>query len=201
MRSGPVSSTTRLGTFTKARFELGRAGRRPAVFLVTALGALMASLDLSIENVAFPALEHTFSPDSQARLAWLVAGYSIVLDSLLVVAGRTADRLGSRRVFLAVLGVFCLGSLLRGIASGGGHVRRHRCASCGHGTVSRCRRAGRVRLARCILREPARWPGGMDGRSPGARGARPDSSLGHTRLPGRRATGRWSLRSGPDDLA
>ena len=72
------------------------ARRRRAVFVVTALGAFMASLDLSIVNVAFPALEHTFSHDTRASLAWVITGYSIVFGSLLVVAGRTADRLGSR---------------------------------------------------------------------------------------------------------
>ncbi len=90
--------------------------RRNLVFGVTALGAFMASLDLSIVNVAFPALERTFSGDSRATLAWVITGYSIVFGALLVVAGRTADRLGSRRVFFAGLGVFCLGSLLCGVA-------------------------------------------------------------------------------------
>ena len=92
------------------------AARRRAVFLVTALGAFMASLDLSIVNVAFPALERSFPADSRATLAWIITGYSIVFGALLVVAGRTADRLGSRRVFFAGLAVFCLGSLLCGVA-------------------------------------------------------------------------------------
>ena len=71
-----------------------------SVFLVTALGAFMASLDLSIVNVAFPALERSFSHDPPAALAWVITGYSIVFGSLLVIAGRTADRLGSRRGLL-----------------------------------------------------------------------------------------------------
>ena len=94
----------------------GSGDRRRAVFLVTALGAFMASLDLSIVNVAFPALERSFPADSRATLAWIITGYSIVFGALLVVAGRTADRLGSRRVFFAGLAVFCLGSLLCGVA-------------------------------------------------------------------------------------
>ena len=90
--------------------------RRKAIFLVTALGAFMGSLDLSIVNVAFPALERTFSHDPRASLAWIITGYSIVFGSLLVIAGRTADRRGSRQVFFAGLAVFCLGSALCGIA-------------------------------------------------------------------------------------
>jgi len=83
---------------------------RKSIFVVTALGAFMASLDLSIVNVAFPALERAFPHDARASLAWVLTGYAIVFGSLLVVAGRTADRLGSRRVFFFGLGVFCLGS-------------------------------------------------------------------------------------------
>src|SRR5271169_883713 len=90
--------------------------RRRAIFTVTALGAFMASLDLSIVNVAFPALQHTFSHDPRSSLAWVVTGYSIVFGSLLVIAGRTADRLGSRRIFFSGLAVFCLGSALCGLA-------------------------------------------------------------------------------------
>ncbi len=92
-------------------------GRRSsAVFVVTALGAFMASLDLSIVNVAFPALERSFPHDSRAALAWVITGYSIVFGSLLVTAGRSADRLGRKRVFFAGLAVFSLGSALCGLA-------------------------------------------------------------------------------------
>ena len=90
--------------------------RRRVVFVVTALGAFMASLDLSIVNVAFPALERSFPSDPRATLAWVITSYGIVFGSLLVIAGRTADRLGSRRVFFAGLGVFTVGSALCGLA-------------------------------------------------------------------------------------
>jgi len=90
--------------------------RRRAIFLVTALGAFMGSLDLSIVNVAFPALERAFSHDPRASLAWIITGYSIIFGSLLVIAGRTADRLGARKVFFAGLLVFCVGSLFCGLA-------------------------------------------------------------------------------------
>src|SRR5664280_1027476 len=103
---------------TDAGHVAGRHARRRlrVVFAVTALGAFMASLDLSIVNVAFPALERSFPHDAQASLARVITGYSIVFGALLVVAGRTADRLGSRRVFFAGLAVFCVGSVLAGVA-------------------------------------------------------------------------------------
>jgi EmrB/QacA subfamily drug resistance transporter len=90
--------------------------RRWVVFAVTALGAFMASLDLSIVNVAFPALRHSYPQDTITTLSWVITGYAIVFGSLLVIAGRTADRVGSRRVFFAGLLIFCVGSALCGLA-------------------------------------------------------------------------------------
>lgn len=93
-----------------------RHPRRNAVFAVTAAGAFMGSLDLSIVNVAFPALERSFPRSSQAALAWVITAYAIVFAALLVTAGRTADRIGRRRIFFSGLGVFTLGSALCGLA-------------------------------------------------------------------------------------
>ncbi|HET9076228.1 MAG TPA: DHA2 family efflux MFS transporter permease subunit [Acidimicrobiales bacterium] len=90
--------------------------RRTAVFAVTAVAAFMASLDLSIVNVAFPALERSFVRAGQAELAWVITAYAIVFASLLVTAGRTADRLGRRRLFFIGLAVFTAGSALCGLA-------------------------------------------------------------------------------------
>jgi EmrB/QacA subfamily drug resistance transporter len=87
-----------------------------AIFVVTALGAFMGSLDLSIVNIAFTAIEKTFGSTSRSTLTWIVSGYAIAFGSLLVVAGRTADRLGARRVFFFGLAVFCGSSALCGLA-------------------------------------------------------------------------------------
>ncbi len=48
------------------------------VFGVTALGAFMAALDLSIVNVAFPDLEASYPNASQASLAWVITAYARV---------------------------------------------------------------------------------------------------------------------------
>lgn len=102
------------GTVVRPR-DRGSTGR-PSVFVVTALGAFMAWLDLSVVIIAFPALARSFPSAPKSSLAWVIIGYGIDFGSLLVVAGRTADRLGNRRVFFTGLGVFCLGSALCGFA-------------------------------------------------------------------------------------
>jgi EmrB/QacA subfamily drug resistance transporter len=86
------------------------------VFAVTSLGAFVVSLDLSIVNVAFPAMAAAFSDATRAQLSWVITSYTIVFGSLLVVGGRTADRSGLRRVFFAGLLAFTVGSALCGLA-------------------------------------------------------------------------------------
>jgi EmrB/QacA subfamily drug resistance transporter len=110
MHSATVRFVTELTGVDESASKASRL--RTLVFVVTSLGAFMGSLDLSIVNVAFPALERSFSGDTTAALAWVITAYSITYGSLLVIAGRTADRIGSRKVFNLGLGVFCLGSAL-----------------------------------------------------------------------------------------
>lgn len=90
--------------------------RRGTVFVVTSLAAFMASLDLSIVNVAFPALARSFPHSPRASLAWVITAYAIVFAALLVTSGQAADRLGRRRVFFVGLVGFSAGSALCGLA-------------------------------------------------------------------------------------
>ena len=95
------------------------APARPiVVFAVTAVGAFMAALDLSIVNVAFPDIEASYPDASQASLAWVITAYAIVFGALLVTGGRTGDRIGRKRTFMMGLGVFVASSFLCGVAPG-----------------------------------------------------------------------------------
>src|SRR2546423_2265167 len=71
------------------------------VLIVVSTAVFMASLDLFIVNIAFPAIEHDFGGTSLASLSWILNAYAIVFAALLVPAGRTADRLGRQRSFVA----------------------------------------------------------------------------------------------------
>ncbi|RBY80786.1 MFS transporter [Blastococcus sp. TF02A-26] len=85
--------------------------RRPALVLsVVSAAVFLASLDLFVVNVAFPALSRSFDTDA-AGLSWVLNGYTIGFAALLAPAGRIADRIGRRRVFLTGLVVFSAASL------------------------------------------------------------------------------------------
>lgn len=77
---------------------------------VASFGALLAFVDSTIVNVAFPSIQRSFPTSSLPTLSWVLNGYNIVLAALLVIAGRAADLLGIKRTFLAGIGLFTLAS-------------------------------------------------------------------------------------------
>jgi EmrB/QacA subfamily drug resistance transporter len=89
--------------------------RRWAALLVLCAGMLMIILDVTIVNVALPAIQHELG-FSQSGLAWVVNAYLIPFGSLLLLAGRVGDLVSRRGVFLAGLAVFTLASAACGLA-------------------------------------------------------------------------------------
>jgi EmrB/QacA subfamily drug resistance transporter len=92
----------------------GRA-RRLLVLAICCMSLLIVGLDTTIVNVALPAI-HRELKASVSGLQWTIDAYTLVLASLLMLAGSTADRIGRRRVFQVGLMVFSVGSLLCGLA-------------------------------------------------------------------------------------
>jgi EmrB/QacA subfamily drug resistance transporter len=86
------------------------------VLAVSAAAVYVVFLDATIVNIAFPALSADFSGVSRGGLSWVLNAYAVVFGALLVTAGGLADDFGRKRVFLAGLVVFALGSALCGLA-------------------------------------------------------------------------------------
>jgi EmrB/QacA subfamily drug resistance transporter len=74
-------------------------------------------MDATIVNVALPAIRSDLHA-SVSGLQWTIDAYVLVLASLLMLAGSTADRVGRRRTFQAGLVVFAVGSFLCSLAPG-----------------------------------------------------------------------------------
>ncbi|MFG2916100.1 MFS transporter [Kitasatospora sp. NPDC048298] len=93
---------------------------RPRPWLVLAIccmSLLIVSLDNTILNVALPAIRRDLDT-SVSGLQWTIDAYTLVLASLLMLSGSTADRIGRRRVFRIGLVVFTGASLLCSLAPG-----------------------------------------------------------------------------------
>ena len=79
--------------------ELSRR-RRMLVLAICCMSLLIVSLDNTILNVALPSMQQELHA-SVAGLQWTIDAYTLVLASLLMLAGSTADRIGRSRVFQA----------------------------------------------------------------------------------------------------
>ncbi len=90
-------------------------GRRLLVLAICCFSLLIVGLDTTIVNVALPSIRAELHA-SVSGLQWVIDAYTLVLASLLMLAGSTADRIGRKRIFRAGLVVFSLGSLLCGLA-------------------------------------------------------------------------------------
>jgi EmrB/QacA subfamily drug resistance transporter len=94
--------------------ELSRR-RRVGVLLICSMSLLIVGIDVTIVNVALPSIGRDFHA-SLSGLQWTVDAYTLVLASLLMISGSTADRFGRRRTFVIGLCVFAAGSLLCSLA-------------------------------------------------------------------------------------
>lgn len=89
--------------------------RRMLVLAICCMSLLIVSLDNTVLNVALPSLQRELHA-STSGLQWTIDAYTLVLASLLMLAGSTADRIGRKRVFMAGLVVFTVGSALCSVA-------------------------------------------------------------------------------------
>jgi EmrB/QacA subfamily drug resistance transporter len=96
------------------QIELSRH-RRVGVLLICSMSLLIVGLDVTIVNVALPSIGHDLHA-TVSGLQWVVDAYTLVLASLLMLSGSTADRLGRRRTFVVGLFVFVGGSFLCSVA-------------------------------------------------------------------------------------
>src|SRR3954452_12185874 len=90
--------------------EDDRSRRRWLVLAICCMSLFIVGLDNTIVNIALPSLRRDLGA-STSGLQWIIDAYTLVLASLLVLAGSTADRVGRRRIFQTGLLLFTAGSL------------------------------------------------------------------------------------------
>ena len=90
--------------------------RRRAALAAAYLGTFLATLDISIVNVALPTLQTALQTDI-AGLQWVVNAYAICLSAFMLSAGPLGDRYGHKLAWLAGVFLFTIGSAICGMAS------------------------------------------------------------------------------------
>ncbi|MGW8730916.1 MFS transporter [Streptomyces sp. NPDC055808] len=89
--------------------------RRMLILAICCMSLLIVSLDNTVLNVALPSMQKELHADVSG-MQWTIDAYTLVLASLLMLSGSTADRIGRRRVFKAGLVLFTIGSVLCSLA-------------------------------------------------------------------------------------
>ena len=89
----------------------GRYRHRYLILAICCMSLFIVSMDATVVNVALPSIGRELG-SSISGLQWTIDAYTLVLASLLLLSGSTADRIGRRTTFQIGLALFTIGSLL-----------------------------------------------------------------------------------------
>ncbi len=93
-----------------------RLDQKISVSIVFVSALFMSIMDTTIVNVALPSIARQLNVTSTATDA-VVVSYLVSLAVIIPSSGWLGDHLGTKRVFLAALALFCIASALCGLAS------------------------------------------------------------------------------------
>jgi EmrB/QacA subfamily drug resistance transporter len=112
----PASSSEGQAGPRSARWPITEENRRWWGLAAVCLALAMALLDTTVVYVALPTIQRALR-GSITSAEWTVNGYTLAFAVSLVTGGRLGDVFGRRRMFLAGLLVFLIGSSLCGVAN------------------------------------------------------------------------------------
>jgi EmrB/QacA subfamily drug resistance transporter len=87
-----------------------------SVMIIVAIGVFMATLDSSIVNISLPAVARAFGVPLNGLVEWVIIAYLVTTTAVLLTAGRLADMIGRKVVWIAGLILFTGSSALCGLA-------------------------------------------------------------------------------------
>jgi EmrB/QacA subfamily drug resistance transporter len=93
--------------------------RHVLALVVLCLAALLDTIDVTVVNVAMPAIRESLH-FSESGLSWMVNAYLVPFGGFLLLGGRAGDLLGRRRVLVAGTAAFALASLGSALAPSAG---------------------------------------------------------------------------------
>jgi EmrB/QacA subfamily drug resistance transporter len=118
--SGPIITASGGNDTTEGKID--KKPTHPDLILgICCMSLLLVGMDVTIVNVALPAIQHDLHA-TLSELQWIVDAYTLVVASLLMLAGSLSDRFGRRRVFQIGLLLFTGGSVLCSTAHSTGEL-------------------------------------------------------------------------------
>jgi EmrB/QacA subfamily drug resistance transporter len=89
--------------------------RKMGILSICCLSLFVVGLDITVVNVALPSIGRDLHAGISG-LQWTVSAFTVVMASLLMFSGSTADRFGRKRIFIVGFSVFTAASLLCSLA-------------------------------------------------------------------------------------
>jgi EmrB/QacA subfamily drug resistance transporter len=108
-------NATRAESQARPQAELGGPSKW-AVMGILAVGVFMATLDSSIVNISLPTIAHFFVVPLSGAVEWVVIAYLVATAAILLTAGRLADMLGRKLIWVVGLVLFTASSALCGFS-------------------------------------------------------------------------------------
>lgn len=99
--------------------HLGDSQRKRLTLLAMCLATFMIGLDVTIVNVALPSIQRDLRT-TPADLEWVISAYALSLAALIPLGGALGDRYGRKRIFLAGIALFALGSMACALSESAG---------------------------------------------------------------------------------
>src|SRR6187551_1707550 len=82
----------------------------------TILASAMAFIDATALNVVLPSLQKNLKATG-ADLFWILNAYLLMLASLILIGGAMGDKLGRKKIFMAGIFIFIIGSAACGLSA------------------------------------------------------------------------------------
>ncbi|GCF08714.1 MFS transporter [Dictyobacter arantiisoli] len=112
LSSRPVPSSVPGGQISPP----GASNNKWAILIVAAIGTFMATLDSSIVNISLPSIAHEFGVPLSGEVEWVVIAYLVATAAIMLTAGRLADMLGKKVIWVSGLIIFTVSSACCGLA-------------------------------------------------------------------------------------
>ncbi|MET8247515.1 MFS transporter [Streptomyces sp. NPDC005202] len=110
-----MSTTSQEHTSAQPQAQAQGHPQRWLILGVICLAQLTVLLDNTVLNVAIPSLTGELDA-ATSDIQWMINAYSLVQSGLLLMAGSAADRYGRKKMLVAGLALFGVGSLVAGLA-------------------------------------------------------------------------------------
>jgi MFS transporter, DHA2 family, methylenomycin A resistance protein len=94
---------------------MSESKRRRLTLLAMCVSLFIIQVDVTIVNVALPSIQRSLHT-TPGELEWVISAYALALAALIPVGGALGDRYGRKRVFLAGVTIFALGSMACALA-------------------------------------------------------------------------------------